>query len=58
LGDSTLVTVKVGKHLVAVKADKNTKVHMGENVGVRFDPKQLHFFDTTSGTRVAFDASR
>ncbi|MER8476402.1 MULTISPECIES: ABC transporter ATP-binding protein [unclassified Mesorhizobium] len=58
LGDSTLVTVKVGKNLVAVKTDKNTKVHMGENVGIRFDPKHLHFFDTTSGTRVAFDASR
>ncbi|MEQ1956536.1 sn-glycerol-3-phosphate ABC transporter ATP-binding protein UgpC [Mesorhizobium sp. CN2-181] len=52
LGDSALVTVKIGKDLISVKADKEVETRMGEQVGIRLDPKHLHFFDTASGKRI------
>jgi multiple sugar transport system ATP-binding protein len=52
LGDTALVTVSLGPKLVAVKADKDATVRMGDTVGVRFNRSALHFFDTASGERI------
>ncbi len=49
LGDTALVTVRLGPKLLAVKAEKDTPVRMGDNVGVRFNRDALHFFDATTG---------
>ena len=52
LGDTALVTVRLGAKLIAVKAEKDTPVRMGDTVGVRFHRDALHFFDAASGERV------
>ena len=52
LGDSALVTVSLGSKLVAVKAEKDAAVRMGDTVGVRFNRAALHFFDAATGRRV------
>jgi len=52
LGDTALVTVRLGPKLIAVKAEKDTPVRMGDTVGVRFNRDALHFFDATSGARI------
>ncbi len=52
LGDTALVTVQLGPKLVAVKAEKDTSVRMGDTVGVRFNREALHFFDAASGERL------
>ena len=52
LGDTALITVRLGPKLIAVKADKDTPVRMGDTVGVRFNRDALHFFDAGSGERI------
>ncbi len=52
LGDSALITVRLGSGLIAAKAEKDTKVRMGETVGVRFNRDALHVFDAASGARI------
>jgi multiple sugar transport system ATP-binding protein len=52
LGDTALVTVQLGPKLIAVKAEKDTPVRMGDTVGVRFNRQALHFFDAASGARI------
>ena len=52
LGDTALVTVQLGAKLIAVKAEKDTPVRMGDTVGVRFNREALHFFDARSGERI------
>ncbi len=52
LGDTALVTVQLGSKLIAVKAEKDTPVRMGDTVGVRFSREALHFFDARSGVRI------
>ena len=49
LGDSTLVTVQVGRQLVAVKADKGLRLSAGARVGLKIQPERAHWFDRGSG---------
>jgi multiple sugar transport system ATP-binding protein len=49
LGDSTLVTVQVGRQLVSVKADKAVRVAAGARVGLKLPPERAHWFDRDSG---------
>jgi multiple sugar transport system ATP-binding protein len=53
LGDSALVTVRLGQKLVAVKAEKDCPARIGDVVGVSLGRAALHFFDATSGERLA-----
>ena len=57
LGDSTLVTIRLGGDLLAVKADKDCPARIGDIVGLRFDPASLHFFATATGERLAVAAA-
>ena len=52
LGDSVLVTTRLGDELMAVKADKSISVRMGESVGFRFGRNALHFFSRETGERI------
>jgi len=52
LGDTALVTARLGGNLIAIKAEKDTPVRMGDTVGVRFNREALHFFDAASGARI------
>jgi multiple sugar transport system ATP-binding protein len=52
LGDSTLVTVRLGAELVAIRADKACPARIGEVVGVGFGSGSLHFFATGGGERL------
>jgi len=52
LGDATMVTVRTGNALVAVKAPKQYRAEIGDMVGFRIPPGICHLFDTTTGRRL------
>jgi multiple sugar transport system ATP-binding protein len=52
LGDSTLVTIKLGQTGVTVKGDKSLRLKFGDRVGVRLDPARLYWFDSATGLRI------
>jgi multiple sugar transport system ATP-binding protein len=52
LGDSTLVTIKLGQTGVTVKGDKSLRLKFGDRVGVRLDPAHLYWFESATGLRI------
>ncbi len=51
-GDSALITIEVqGKHFTA-RGDRETKLAIGENVGLRTNIDRIRLFDTASGKLV------
>jgi multiple sugar transport system ATP-binding protein len=52
LGDSTLVSVRVGEALVAAKAPKTFRAEIGETVSFAIGPEHCHLFDHQSGERL------
>jgi multiple sugar transport system ATP-binding protein len=52
LGDATMVAVRSGDSLVAVKADKDYRIEIGEPVGFTIEPHLCHLFDTATGERI------
>ncbi len=52
LGDSTMVTVKLGTTLVAIKTPRELRLQFGDQVGIRVDPARLFWFDATTGDRI------
>ena len=52
LGDATMITVRLGDALVSVKAHKDFRVDIGQNVSVTVPTAICHLFDRTSGTRI------
>ena len=52
LGDSTMMTFKLGATSVAVKGDKNLRLKIGDRLGVAFDPASVYWFDSATGLRV------
>jgi multiple sugar transport system ATP-binding protein len=52
LGDATMVTVRAGGALAAVKADKTFRVEIGSAVGISIAAAQCHVFDRESGRRI------
>ena len=52
LGDSTMMTFKLGSTSVAVKGDKNLRLKIGDRLGVAFDPASVYWFDSATGLRV------
>jgi multiple sugar transport system ATP-binding protein len=53
LGDATMITVKAGGALVAVKAHKDVRAQIGEHVAIRVPAAACHLFDTVSGERLS-----
>jgi multiple sugar transport system ATP-binding protein len=58
LGDATLVTIRVGAALLAVRCDKSFRAEIGTPVTFRIPPSICHLFDTTSGERIMSDTSK
>ena len=52
LGDATLVSVRVGEALVAVRAPKDFRIEIGAPLHIAVPPQAIHLFDATSGTRI------
>jgi multiple sugar transport system ATP-binding protein len=52
LGDATMLTVRAGGALVAVKAPKDYRAAIGQPVAMRVPVAACHLFDATSGERL------
>ena len=52
LGDATMVTVRAGGAMVAVKAAKDFRAEIGEAVGIALPGGITHLFDATTGQRI------
>ncbi len=52
LGDSTMVTVRAGRSLIAVKTPKSYRGRIGEPVEIAVPSDKVHLFDTKTGARL------
>jgi multiple sugar transport system ATP-binding protein len=52
LGDATMASVKLGANLLTIKAPKDTRLQMGERIGIRLNTQRLYWFDAQSGQRI------
>ena len=52
LGDATMVTVRAGDSMVAVKAHKEFRAKIGEEVHITLPRTACHLFDATDGQRL------
>jgi multiple sugar transport system ATP-binding protein len=52
LGDATMVTVKAGDALVAIKAPKDFRAGIGSPFAARIPPAVCHLFDRATGSRL------
>ena len=52
LGDSTMVSVRLGGHLVSVKADKSFRAEIHDMVSLHIHTDHCHLFDTKTGARI------
>jgi multiple sugar transport system ATP-binding protein len=52
LGDSTMITVRAGGALAAVKAHKEVRAQIGERVAIRVPAEICHLFDSVTGQRL------
>ncbi|WP_417522516.1 ABC transporter ATP-binding protein [Marinovum sp.] len=53
LGDATMVTVRLGKTLVSVRADKTFRAEIDDMVSIRVPQDHCHLFDGQTGQRIA-----
>ena len=51
LGDATMITVRAGGEMVAVKAGKEYRAEIGETVGINVPSAICHVFDRVTGIR-------
>lgn len=52
LGEATMVTMRVAGTLISVKAGKEYRVSIGDNVSVVVPPAVCHLFDSDTGERI------
>ena len=52
LADATMVTVKVGKSLVSIKASKNFRANIVDKVSVKIPAQKCHLFNKKTGERI------
>jgi len=53
LGDATMISVRINGGLVSVKADKNFRANIGDQVSFSIDKQFCHLFDIESGARIS-----
>ena len=53
LGDATMVTVKIKDKLVSVKADKNFRAEIGDEISFSIPAQICHLFDAKTGARLS-----
>jgi multiple sugar transport system ATP-binding protein len=47
-----MVTVKIGKSLVSIKADKNFRANIEDKVSIKIPAQKCHLFDQKTGDRL------
>jgi multiple sugar transport system ATP-binding protein len=52
LGESTMVTIKSGKSLISVKAGKEYRVEIGNEVSISIPIGICHLFNLETGERI------
>jgi len=52
LGNELIVNFEIADELVRVRAPADLSIAIGDNCGLRVEPKNMHFFDTMSGDRI------
>uniref|UniRef100_UPI0019514B5B TOBE domain-containing protein n=1 Tax=Shimia biformata TaxID=1294299 RepID=UPI0019514B5B len=52
LGDATMVTVRIGGELIAVRAPKDFRSEIGTSVSLSVPAEICHLFDATTGERL------
>ena len=52
LGDATMVTVKIGRSLVSVKADKSYRARIEDPVAINIPAQKCHLFNQETGDRI------
>lgn len=52
LGDATMVTVRINGVLLSVKAGKEYRANIGDDVHYAITPEMCHLFDTKTGERI------
>ncbi|MEP3198108.1 MAG: sn-glycerol-3-phosphate ABC transporter ATP-binding protein UgpC [Lentilitoribacter sp.] len=52
LGDATMVTVRINGVLLSVKASKEYRAKIGDDVHYSITPEMCHLFDTKTGERI------
>jgi multiple sugar transport system ATP-binding protein len=52
LGDATMITVRSGRALLAVKADKEFRAKIGDGFSAQIPASICHLFETTTGARI------
>ncbi len=52
LGDATMVTVKIGRSLVSIKAEKEYRAEIEDMVSIHIPAKKCHLFDQKTGARL------
>ena len=57
LGDATMVSVRLGGNLVAVKADKTFRAAIDQAVAFNIPPEICHLFDSQTGMRIGGEPS-
>jgi len=55
LGDATMLTVRAGSGMVAVKAAKDYRAAIGDQVQITLPREACHLFDSASGARIDGD---
>ncbi len=53
LGEATMIAVRVGADIAAVKAPKDFRIGIGETVSIHVPPSACHLFDHNTGHRIA-----
>lgn len=53
LGEASMVTMRVGGAIVAIKADKDYSAEIGDSVSATIPASICHLFDTASGERLS-----
>ena len=53
LGDATMVTVKIKDKLISVKADKNFRAEIGDEINFSIPSQICHLFDAKTGARLS-----
>ena len=52
LGDATMIAVKAGGALVSVKANKDYRAEIGDQVSISVPQEICHLFDPSTGARI------
>lgn len=52
LGDATMIAVRAGGNLVSVKADKEYRAEIGDQVSIAIPPEICHLFHAETGMRI------